>query len=74
MSHSVSVVVEHDEHGYYAYCPSLAGCQSQGDTMEEVMENIREAIGLYVETFTPEELIECVSKEVMTTSVVVGGV
>jgi len=39
-------VVEHDDHGYYAYSPDLPGCQTQGDTFEEVMKNIREAIEL----------------------------
>jgi hypothetical protein len=50
MSYKVSVVIEKDEYGYYAYSPELEGCQSQGDTFEEVMENIREAIELYLET------------------------
>ena len=29
----VSVVIEQDEHGYYAWCPELKGCQSQGTTV-----------------------------------------
>lgn len=48
----VGVVIEKDEHGYYAFCPELEGCQSQGDTFEEAMANIREAIELYLETLT----------------------
>jgi predicted RNase H-like HicB family nuclease len=44
-----AVVVEKDEHGYFAYCPELQGCYTQGDTFEEVMENIRDAIKLHVE-------------------------
>ena len=44
------VIVEKDENGYYAYCPELAGCQSQGDTFKEVMVNIKEAVELYLET------------------------
>ena len=27
----VSAVIEHDEHGYYAFSPELKGCQTQGD-------------------------------------------
>jgi predicted RNase H-like HicB family nuclease len=50
MSNKVNVIIEKDDHGYYAYCPELEGCQSQGDTFEEVLENIKEAIELYVET------------------------
>ncbi len=68
MSYKVSVVIEKDEHGYYAYCPELEGCQSQGDTFEEVMANIKEAIELYLETLPEEERKLSVSKEIITTS------
>lgn len=36
--------------GYHALCPSLPGCHSEGDTLEEADENIREAIALYLES------------------------
>jgi antitoxin HicB len=39
-----------DGGGYVVSCPSLAGCYSQGDTVEEALENIREAIEAYVES------------------------
>jgi predicted RNase H-like HicB family nuclease len=52
----VSVVIEKDEHGYYAFSPELEGCQSQGKTFEEAMANIREAVELYLETLSPEEI------------------
>ena len=32
-----------------AECPSLPGCVSQGDTREEAIENIKEAIAAYIE-------------------------
>jgi len=38
-----------DEGGYTAYVPSLPGCISEGDTREEALSNIREAIDLYLE-------------------------
>jgi len=44
-----SVVIEKDEEGYFAYCPELQGCYSQGDTYEEVLENIKDAIRLHIE-------------------------
>lgn len=66
MSYKVSIVIEKDEYGYYAYCPELEGCQSQGDTFEEVMANIKEAIELYLETLSAEEIKESVSKEIVT--------
>lgn len=48
-SFKVSIVVEKDKNGYYAYCPELQGCYSQGDTYEEAVENIRDAIKLHIE-------------------------
>lgn len=38
-----------EEGGYTALVPSLPGCISEGDTAEEAMDNIREAIELYLE-------------------------
>jgi predicted RNase H-like HicB family nuclease len=65
----VSVVIEKDEHGYYAFSPELEGCQSQGVTFEEALSNIREAVELYLETLSPEEARERLSREIVTTSV-----
>jgi predicted RNase H-like HicB family nuclease len=69
MSGKVSVVIEHDDHGYYAWCPELKGCQSQGSTVEETLSNIREAIGLFLETLTDEERLAALSQEILTTFV-----
>lgn len=44
-----SVVVERDSEGYYAFCPELQGCYTQGDTYEEVLGNIKDAIRLHIE-------------------------
>ena len=44
-----SVIVEKDEEGYYAFCPELQGCYTQGDTYEQVIANIKDAIKLHVE-------------------------
>jgi predicted RNase H-like HicB family nuclease len=38
-----------DEGGYTVYVPALPGCISEGDTMDEAIVNIREAIELYLE-------------------------
>ena len=44
------VILYPGEDGYFvAECPSLPGCISQGKTREEAIENIREAIQLYIE-------------------------
>jgi predicted RNase H-like HicB family nuclease len=38
-----------DDGGYTVYVPALPGCISEGDTVDEAMRNIREAIELYLE-------------------------
>jgi predicted RNase H-like HicB family nuclease len=38
-----------DEGGYTVFVPTLPGCISEGDTVDEAMQNIREAIELYLE-------------------------
>ena len=44
------VVLEPDPNGGYVIsCPTLPGCYSQGDTLDEAMDNIREAIQLCLE-------------------------
>ncbi len=44
-----SAIVGHDTDGYWARCPELPGCCTQGDTHEEALDNLREACALYVE-------------------------
>ena len=48
MQYSV-VVHEADEGGYWVEVPALSGCYSQGETLEETLTNVREAIELYLE-------------------------
>lgn len=46
----LKVVLEpSEEGGFTAYVPSLPGCISEGETKEEALANIREAIELYIE-------------------------
>ena len=44
-----SVVFERDQNGYFAYCPELDGCYTQGITYEEALANIHDAIRLHVQ-------------------------
>ena len=45
-----TVVIERDEDGMYvASVPALQGCYTQGDTHEEALENVKEAIRLHLE-------------------------
>ena len=43
-----SVVVNKSEFGYDVHCPVLPGCHSQGDTLPEALENIKDAIHTYL--------------------------
>ncbi len=56
MSYRVNIVFSRDKGGYYVFCPELPGCQSQGDTFEEARENIQEAVELYLETKSKDEI------------------
>lgn len=47
--HLKTVFEPSDEGGYTAYVPSLPGCLSEGDTLDEARENVRDAIALYLE-------------------------
>jgi len=49
------VVVHKSEYGYDVHCPILPGCQSQGDTLEEALENIKDAIITYLTMISAEE-------------------
>jgi predicted RNase H-like HicB family nuclease len=69
MGRKASVVIEKDDNGFYARCPELKGCQSQGATLEEAISNIKEAIELYLETLPVEERDVLLSREILTTSV-----
>jgi predicted RNase H-like HicB family nuclease len=44
------VVDASDDGGFTAYAPTLPGCISEGDTRDEALSNIREAIDLYLES------------------------
>ena len=55
MSDKISVVIEKDTDGYYAYCPQLEECQTQGDSLEEIKANIQEAIELYFSTLSKKD-------------------
>lgn len=50
-----TIVIEKDVDGYYAYCPQLQGCYAQGETYEEAMSNIEDAIKLHLEDRVDEK-------------------
>jgi len=54
------IILEEDEDGgYVVTVPSLPGCVSQGDTKEEAIKNIKEAIKLHVESLIEECPVLC---------------
>ena len=65
------VILERDEEGYFVSCPALQGCYSQGDTYEEAMANITDAMRLHLEDrlANGEEIPEAVSVSLSTVEV-----
>jgi predicted RNase H-like HicB family nuclease len=70
---TLPIIVESDSDGYFVSCPSLQGCYSQGDTYEEAVENIKDAIRLHIEDrlANGEEVPEKVSVSLSTVEVAV---
>jgi predicted RNase H-like HicB family nuclease len=67
-SYKLNAIIEKDENGYYAYCPELEGCCTQGRTLDQTMMNIREAISLYLETLSQKERAAISHRELITSS------
>lgn len=49
VKHLFPVVIERDGEGFYAECPTLQGCFTDGETLEEAVKNIQQVIELHVE-------------------------
>ena len=62
---NIKIFIEKGEDGYFvASVPALKGCWSQGKTREEALQNIREAIDLYLEP-EPEQFKETENRELV---------
>ena len=49
--HNFTVIFEKEEDGgYHVFCPALRGCHTQGETYDEALKNIQDAIALYIES------------------------
>ena len=59
MVKSFNIIIHYDEETnlYWATCPELKGCNTQGETVEEIKENMKEAILLCLEDSAPEPII-----------------
>jgi predicted RNase H-like HicB family nuclease len=60
-----AVIVEDETGGYIGFIPALPGCHTQGESLEELMRNLKEAIELYLETLTDEEKKELLQQRVV---------
>lgn len=70
MAKTFPVIVEQDEIGYFTVtCPILTGCYSQGKTLKEAMENIKEAIELCLEELSENEIPD--TQSILVSQVVV---
>ena len=61
MQYKADIIINKDEYGYFAYCPSLPGCVTQGDSYEETILHAREAVALYLSTMGEQEIKQVVS-------------
>lgn len=59
------IIMEDESDGYLAFVPALPGCHTQGNTLQELMENVKEAIELYLETLPEEEKKELLKQKVV---------
>ncbi|OYT53881.1 MAG: HicB family protein [Candidatus Altiarchaeales archaeon ex4484_2] len=62
------VIIEKADEGYFASCPILQGCYTQGETYEEVLENLRDAMRLHIrDRIEAKEEIPSVQNVALTT-------
>jgi predicted RNase H-like HicB family nuclease len=68
----VTVVIEQDEDGYVAFSPELQGCDAQGETWDEAMAMVQDAIRLHLEDravagepFVPSRMVGVVQVNVV---------
>lgn len=66
MQKQLTAIIERDGDGYVALCPEL-DIASQGSTVEEARDNLREALELFFETASPAEIQERLHEEVYVT-------
>ena len=56
MKFKVIIGEDLEDKGYNVSCPALSGCHSQGDTIEDALKNIKEAIECYLESLEKDKL------------------
>lgn len=71
MRRQITAIVEREGDGYVSLCPEL-DIASQGSTIEEARSNLREAVDLFFETASPQEIDQRLHDEVYVTRLEVG--
>lgn len=66
MTHKLTAIIEREDDGYVALCPQL-DIASQGDSIEQARDNLQEALELFFETASQEEIGRRLSGEVFVT-------
>ncbi|MER0216752.1 MAG: type II toxin-antitoxin system HicB family antitoxin [Nitrosomonas sp.] len=66
MNKQMTAIIEREGSGYVSFCPEL-DIASQGDTVQEARENLREALGLFFETASAEEIQQRLHEEIYIT-------
>jgi hypothetical protein len=69
MARKASVVIEKDEHGFYAWCPELKGCQSQAARLRRRSRTSRKRSSFTSKTLPADERDVLLSREILTTAV-----
>jgi len=64
----LTAVIEREGHGYVSLCPEL-DIASQGDTVEQARDNLREALELFFEAASPEEIKQRLHGEIFVTQI-----
>jgi predicted RNase H-like HicB family nuclease len=68
MTHKLTAIIEKENDGYVSLCPEL-DIASQGDTIEQAKENLKEALELFFETASPEEISQRLHGDIFVTQV-----
>ena len=68
MNKKLTAIIEREGNGFVALCPEL-DVASQGNTIEEAKKNLQEALELFFETASPEEVKTRLHDEVYVTQV-----
>lgn len=68
MNRQLTVIIEKEGDGFVSLCPQV-DVASQGDTVDEARNNLKEALELFFETASPEELSVRLREEIYITHV-----